>query len=415
MARFLAKFPLQSVVMEATGVYSTPVRDALEGFDGWAPRPLIITFNPTDAKHFPGELHEDKADAFAMARFALMGLLRPSFIPEGVIREMREFTRAADVFTKECTRAKIRIKQVLAAWGLSLPRLKLDTSWSLDLFRAIDWASGNFGKAVSAIRSGEFPTSSTTCTALAKREADYAPFGTVVLPSSAQVVLHSYVLILAAFGALYAQVEGEVGELVGNHPAIERVVNQIASVDGITAITAASIVAEIGDISRFPTAKHFLAYAGCAPTVHQSGTKVARGHLTKRANLHLKLKFIWAGKTIATILKGESEIKNYAKIQFQKHPSKMQKKLVWASVGAKVARVVFALLHTNQLYEASPNKDAILSDSTDLPQAKSTMASSIRELRKRSRQFVNYLNRFQAEAPEKFNAVAEAFGKITWA
>jgi hypothetical protein len=155
-----------------------------------------------------------------------------------------------------------------------------------------------------------------------------------------------------------------------------------------------------------------LAYAGCAPTVHQSGTKITRGHLTKRANLHLKLKFIWAGKTIATILKGDSELKNFAKYQFQKHPSKMQKKLVWASVGAKVARVVFAILNTNQHYEACPNKS---SDPSELPQAKSTMSSSIRELRKRSRQFVNYLNRFQAEAPEKFNAVAEAFGKITWA
>ncbi len=139
LLKFLAKYSLQTVVMEATGVYSTPVKAALDKFDGWVHHPLVIVFNPTEVRHFPGELHEDKADAFSMARYALMGLLRASFIPDGVIREIRELTREANIMTKDSTRAKGRIKRVLTGWGLALPKLDLDQGWALDLFRAIDW------------------------------------------------------------------------------------------------------------------------------------------------------------------------------------------------------------------------------------------------------------------------------------
>ena len=45
----------------------------------------------------------------------------------------------------------------------------------------------------------------------------------------------------------------------------------------ITPVTGTSIVTEIGDIGRFPSVKQFLTYAGCAPTIHQSGTKVVHG------------------------------------------------------------------------------------------------------------------------------------------
>jgi hypothetical protein len=123
MLRFLAKYPLQVVVMEVTGVYSTPVKETLDQYEGWLRRPRILAFNPAEIKHFPGDLREDKADALAMARFALLGILRASFIPAGDLREIRDLTREAGVLTKESTRAKSRIKRVLGRLQRALPRV----------------------------------------------------------------------------------------------------------------------------------------------------------------------------------------------------------------------------------------------------------------------------------------------------
>lgn len=48
-----------------------------------------------------------------MARYVLMGLLRPYFIPQGAIQELGAITWEAGVMIKECTQAKENIKHIL--------------------------------------------------------------------------------------------------------------------------------------------------------------------------------------------------------------------------------------------------------------------------------------------------------------
>ena len=43
------------------------------------------------------------------------------------------------------------------------------------------------------------------------------------------------------------------------------------------------IIAEIGDITRFPTARHLCAWAGLTPTVRSSDGKARLGHISRRA------------------------------------------------------------------------------------------------------------------------------------
>jgi transposase len=44
---------------------------------------------------------------------------------------------------------------------------------------------------------------------------------------------------------------------------------------------AAIFVAEIGDLSRFPAARHLSWWAGITPSHRESDTKVERGHITR--------------------------------------------------------------------------------------------------------------------------------------
>jgi transposase len=57
---------------------------------------------------------------------------------------------------------------------------------------------------------------------------------------------------------------------------------------GIDDLTALTIAAELGDPARFPTAPSLMAYVGLVPSERSSGTKQARGAITKTGNAHLR-------------------------------------------------------------------------------------------------------------------------------
>jgi transposase len=62
----------------------------------------------------------------------------------------------------------------------------------------------------------------------------------------------------------------------------------ITSVDGISAITGSTFLAELGDIKTFRSFKHLIAFAGLDPFIHQSGQYEGISRLSKRGNRHLR-------------------------------------------------------------------------------------------------------------------------------
>jgi len=63
---------------------------------------------------------------------------------------------------------------------------------------------------------------------------------------------------------------------------------------GIKTLTAATIVAEIGDLRRFPTAGQFASFLGLTPSEHSSGETRSRGRITKAGNARVRRHLIEA-------------------------------------------------------------------------------------------------------------------------
>src|ERR1700741_2448390 len=53
---------------------------------------------------------------------------------------------------------------------------------------------------------------------------------------------------------------------------------------GMALVNAATLIAELGDLSRFANPRQLMAYLGLVPSEHSSGTSVKRGGLTKAGN-----------------------------------------------------------------------------------------------------------------------------------
>jgi transposase len=82
----------------------------------------------------------------------------------------------------------------------------------------------------------------------------------------------------------------------------------LTDIPGIGPIHAFTLMAELGDINRFPDHKHLHSYCGLVPKVSQSGDRSHTGHLVKRCNKHLRNAAIMAAQS-AVRAKADSRAK----------------------------------------------------------------------------------------------------------
>jgi transposase len=72
-------------------------------------------------------------------------------------------------------------------------------------------------------------------------------------------------------------------------PATMRaVIEALQGMRGVSKVTAASVVAEIGKFSRFAHARELMGYSGVVPSEHSSGESKRRGAITKTGNAHVR-------------------------------------------------------------------------------------------------------------------------------
>jgi transposase len=86
--------------------------------------------------------------------------------------------------------------------------------------------------------------------------------------------------LLDALATPIARLERQIAALAKPNPRVQA----LMALPGVGKLTAMTLVAEIGDIGRFPTARKLCAWAGLTPQVRNSDRKVRHGHLTKQGS-----------------------------------------------------------------------------------------------------------------------------------
>jgi len=70
--------------------------------------------------------------------------------------------------------------------------------------------------------------------------------------------------------------------------AMQEVIRGLQALRGIAEISAVTVVAELGQISRFQSARQLMGYSGAVPSEESSGKRQQRGSITKTGNAHLR-------------------------------------------------------------------------------------------------------------------------------
>jgi transposase len=71
-------------------------------------------------------------------------------------------------------------------------------------------------------------------------------------------------------------------------PQMQEVVRGLQALRGIAQISAVTIVAELGELTRFASARQLMGYSGAVPSEDSSGQRTRRGSITKTGNAHLR-------------------------------------------------------------------------------------------------------------------------------
>ena len=75
-----------------------------------------------------------------------------------------------------------------------------------------------------------------------------------------------------------------------DQPALEAtpVIEALQALRGIAQTSAATIVSELGSLSRFESPRQLMGYSGLVAREHSSGNRIQRGSITKTGNAHLR-------------------------------------------------------------------------------------------------------------------------------
>jgi len=65
-------------------------------------------------------------------------------------------------------------------------------------------------------------------------------------------------------------------------------IEALQALRGVAQIAAATIVAELGEVSRFAAPRQLMGYSGMVAKEHSSGQRIWRGGITKTGNAHLR-------------------------------------------------------------------------------------------------------------------------------
>src|SRR5207237_2004853 len=187
----------------------------------------------------------DQRDAADLADLLRMGRLPEAWIAPPEIRELREITRYRHKLVKARTSVKDQVHGVLAKLGIPVT--------CTDIF-------GVHGQAwLDELK--------------------------VPQPYAGKVA--SLRQLAGELSAEIGLLEQVLGDLLAGHEGYAA----IQQLPGIGPVLAAVIVAEIGDIRRFPGPGQLASWAGLTPRHYESDTKVIRGHVTKQRSRTLP----WAG------------------------------------------------------------------------------------------------------------------------
>jgi transposase len=186
-------------------------------------------------------LKNDKVDAAILAQLLRADLLPEAWIAPAEVRQLRALLRHRASLVRLGTQQRNRIHAVVADFGY-------DRSGSYLSGPGRGWLAG------------------------------------LDLPAVSREVVADCLAVIDGLAPVIDRIDGELRA----HAKADPRVKTLTTLPGVGQFTALVMLAEIGDISRFPSARKLASWAGLTPTVRGSDRTVRHGHISKQGSAWLR-------------------------------------------------------------------------------------------------------------------------------
>src|SRR5438552_2972384 len=273
------------VGLEATGCLWEPLYEALTQA-GYS----VLVLNPRQTASWAASLglraKTDGLDAQTLARGLLAGYARASTVPSERVQELRTLTRARRDLVQSQTAAKQRLRDELV---VLFPELPEHTPAHCDLFApALLQLLETYSSAQAVAQA---PLEEVTAVVTRASAGRWTQEQAQALQHLAQhsaashravaarsLVVRTMARHLRDLQQHLADLETAIATVLADDADSQR----LQTLSGIGPIIAATMRAELGDVTRFEGVDHVIAYAGLDPRTVQSGAFVGQKHLSKR-------------------------------------------------------------------------------------------------------------------------------------
>jgi transposase len=283
-------------------------------------------------------------DAMWIADLAAFGLIKASFVPDEEFHELRTLMRTRKQLVREQSRHVQRIQKTLTEANIRLDSVISDIM-GLNGRRMIEAmiAGVRDPRKLAALADKRLKAKPKELyDALHGRLTDHHRF-------LLRLHLEQWDALDAAVKAVDAEADARVSRMDAEAQAGEArfsgLIEQLASIPGVSRLSALTILSEIGkDMSRFPDSGHLIAWAGLCPGQNESAGKRKRSRLRKGAPW-LKTMLVqcaWAAKR-----KKDS----YYKAQFFRLQSRGGPQKAICGVAASILTAIYHMLKNGTFHK----------------------------------------------------------------
>ena len=203
----------------------------------------------------PGErVKTDRRDALKLARLHRAGDLTTVWVPDAEQEAVRDLTRAREDAKTDELKARQRLSAFLLRHGRVFDEGKC--RWTQKHFRWLE------------------------------RQKFDSPHQ--------QVVFQEYLDAVLERQARVAGLEGQMRQALETW-SLRPVAQSLMALRSIGLVTAMTVLAELGDLSRFDSPKQLMSFLGLVPGERSSGGHRRQGHITKTGNAHVRRVLVEAG------------------------------------------------------------------------------------------------------------------------
>jgi transposase len=243
-----------------------------KGYDCWVVAPALIPKKPGD------RVKTDRRDAVQLARLARSGDLTAVYVPKVEDEAIRDLTRAREDAISDLKAAKFRLKAFLLRQDI---RYVGRANWSPAHLR---WLSE------------------------------------VVCPTPAQqIVFQEYVRAVIDHTERLQRLDQELQDQVQAW-RLNPVVEAFQALRGVQFTVAVTMVAEVGDLTRFDTPRELMKFLGLVPSEYTSGAQRRQGSITKAGNSHARRALVEG----AWVYRYPAKVSRHLQLRLEKQPKTIQ-------------------------------------------------------------------------------------------